>query len=519
VAYVRTVKTASGATAVQIVWSSRRGSRNIEHVGSAHDEAQVEALKAAAVQRIADGQGELDLGLDLTEIGSAPLEIIGSRAGYLWDGLCLVYEALGVDRAAGGDEVFRDLVLARIIEPTSKVDSLRVLAETGIDSVTYRTLTRRLAGYAKASFRAALSAACTGHAGLGPASLVLYDVTTLYFETDAGDGFRESGFSKERRLEPQITVGLLTDATGFPLAVGAFKGNEPETDTMLPVINAFKTAHQLTDVTVVADAGMISEANQKAITAAGLSFILGTRIPYVPQVICEWRAQHPGQEIPDQQVFTQPWPATTAEKARGIPDRVIYYQYRHDRARRTLRGIDEQVGKAEKAVAGKVSVKRNRFIKLTGAEKSVNRDLEAKARALAGIKGYTTNLTSQTAEFVIGAYHQLWRIEKSFRMSKHDLQARPIYHHKRESIEAHLSIVFAALAVSHWIEHQTGWSIKKFVQTLRRYRTVTIRAGNHTLTAADPLPADIQDVLATITTAAEAPSDSGRSGTAAEGTH
>ena len=265
--------------------------------------------------------------------------------------------------------------------------------------------------------------------------------------------------------------------------------------------------------------GLDAVGAAKAITAAGLSFILGTRIPYVPQIICEWRDQHPGQEIPDQQVFTQPWPATTAEKARGIPDRVIYYQYRHDRARRTLRGIDEQVAKAEKAVAGKVSVKRNRFIKLTGAEKSVNRDLEAKARALAGIKGYTTNLTSQTAEFVIGAYHQLWRIEKSFRMSKHDLQARPIYHHKRESIEAHLSIVFAALAVSHWIEHQTGWSIKKFVQTLRRYRTVTIRAGNHTLTAADPLPADIQDVLATITTAAEAPSDSGDSGTAAEGTH
>ena len=100
--------------------------------------------------------------------------------------------------------------------------------------------------------------------------MVLYDVTTLYFDTDAADGFRESGFYKERRLEPQITVGLLTDATGVPLAVGAFKGNEPETDTMMPVINAFKTAHQLTDVTVVADAGMISEANQKAITAAGV---------------------------------------------------------------------------------------------------------------------------------------------------------------------------------------------------------------------------------------------------------
>jgi transposase len=113
-------------------------------------------------------------------------------------------------------------------------------------------------------------------------------------------------------------------------------------------------------------------------------------------------------------------------------------------------------------------VKRNRYITLAGVTKSVNRELEAKTRALAGWKGYTTNLTGQSAQFVIDAYHRLWRIEKGFRMSKHDLQARPIYHHKRESIEAHLTIVFAAMAVSHWIEHQTGWSIKKFVRAARR---------------------------------------------------
>jgi hypothetical protein len=83
-------------------------------------------------------------------------------------------------------------------------------------------------------------------------------------------------------------------------------------------------------------------------------------------------------------------------------------------------------------------------------------------------------------------------------MSKHDLQARPIYHHKRDSIDAHLTIVFAALAVSHWIEHQTGWSIKKFVRTARRYRTVTIQAGRQTLTAAEPLPDDLAEALAKI---------------------
>jgi hypothetical protein len=242
----------------------------------------------------------------------------------------------------------------------------------------------------------------------------------------------------------------------------------------------------------------ISEANQTALQAAGLTFILGTKIPFVPNVITRWRQQHPGQDIGDGHIFTQPWPATSAEKARGIPDRVIYYQYRYDRARRTLRGIDEQVAKAERAVDGKAPVKRNRFIKLTGATKSVNRDLQANARGLAGRKGYTTNLAGQRAEFVLDAYHQLWRIEKSFRMSKHDLQARPVYHHKRESIQAHLTIVFAALAVSHWIEHQTGWSIKKFVRTARRYRSVQIQADRQTLTAADRLPDDLRDILAKI---------------------
>ena len=290
-AYVRTVRTASGARAVQIVHGSRRGSRTIEHVGSAHDELELEALKAAARQRLAGGQAQLDLGLDpaatlaVAAGSSGPLEIASSRMEHLWGGLSGVYDALGVARAAGGDEVFRQLVLARIIEPTSKADSLRVLAEVGVDAVSYPTLNRRLRGYSTEEFRRKLAAACAAHARLGPASLVLYDVSTLYFETDAGDGFREPGFSKERRLEPQITIGLLTDASGFPLMVEAFEGNTAETTTMLPTIRAFMAAHQLVDVTIVADAGMISEANMQAIEAEGLSFILEMKIPEVPYVI------------------------------------------------------------------------------------------------------------------------------------------------------------------------------------------------------------------------------------------
>jgi hypothetical protein len=491
------VKTASGATAVQIVYSWRQGSREIEHIGSAHDDVELELLKTAARQRLAAGQGELDLGLD-TGAPGGPLPIRASRMGCLLDALQQAYGVLGFDQACGGDEVFEQLVLARIIEPVSKADSLRVLEEAGLAGPSYATLKRRLPAYAAQAWRQRISAACAAHARLGPASLVLYDVSTLYFETGAGDGFRESGFSKERRLEPQITVGLLTGADGFPLMVSAFEGNKAETKTMLPVIEAFMAAHGLPDVTVVADAGMVSEANQKQIEAAGLSFILGMKIPQVPYVVAQWRREHPGEQVPDGHVFTQPWPAGPTGNRR---DQVIYYQYKADRARRTLRGVGEQVHKAEQAVAGKAPVRRNRFIQLTGGTRKVNRDLEEKARALAGLKGYITNLaacpdgTPVTAEFVIGACHQLFQIEKSFRMAKSDLLARPIYHRTRDSTEAHLTIVFAAPAVSRWIEHQTGWTIRKFVKTARRYRTIQIQAGPHTITAANPLPGELRQAI------------------------
>jgi hypothetical protein len=126
-------------------------------------------------------------------------------------------------------------------------------------------------------------------------------------------------------------------------------------------------------------------------------------------------------------------------------------------------------------VAGKTAVKRNPFVRLSNATKIVNFELEAKARALAGIKGYVTNIADPTPEQVIAAYQQLFQIEKSFRMAKSDLAARPIYHRTKDSIE-----------------------------TVRRYRTIHIQAGKHLITAADPIPHDIHQILEAIKTRAAA---------------
>ena len=278
--------------------------------------------------------------------------------------------------------------------------------------------------------------------------------------------------------------------------VDTFEGNRAETKTMIPLVQRFVAAHGIARVTVVADAGMMSEANLADVEDAGWSFIVGGRLPDVPYVIAQWRRQHPEAEPVDGMVLTQPViMGAKADQRR----RTTFYQYKSDRARRTLHGIDQQVAKAEKAVAGQAPFKRNRFIAITGGTRTINRGLETKARSLAGWKPYITNLDAEPA-WVIGSYHQLWRIEHAFRMSKHDLRARPIYHHKRESIDAHLAVVFTALAVSHWIEARTSWTIKKFVRSLRRYRTVQINTGSHILTAEDSLPDDIRQALAAIHT-------------------
>ena len=181
VAYVRTVKTASGAIAVQIVHSNRRGSREIEHIGSAHTSGEVEVLKTVARQRLHANQDTLDF--DDGQLGDDEVPIVASQAKHLWETLTTAYQVLGLDRVCA-DEVFCQLVLAWVVEPTSKLDSIRVLTEVGIAAPSYPTIKRRLPVYATPEWRDALASACAAHVvGLGPSTLILYDCTTLYFES------------------------------------------------------------------------------------------------------------------------------------------------------------------------------------------------------------------------------------------------------------------------------------------------------------------------------------------------
>ncbi|MGJ9471688.1 IS1634 family transposase, partial [Actinotignum sp. GS-2025b] len=211
-----------------------------------------------------------------------PLTVASSRAGYLLDAIRGAFDFLELGPPTNHDPVFYDLVAARIIHPGSKFDSIETLAEVGAGSASYSTIKRHLPRYAEEEFRDRITATLARHAGIGPGVLVLYDVTTLYFETDKEDELRKPGYSKERRIDPQITVGMLTDACGLPLAIGGFEGNRAKTHTMLPMIERLRRVYRLTDITVVADAGMFSASNKQEIIGAGLGYILGTKERDIP---------------------------------------------------------------------------------------------------------------------------------------------------------------------------------------------------------------------------------------------
>lgn len=468
-AYIRKVKTKSGATAVQVVTKAYGRITDLVHIGSAHTPAQLDTLMALAKNRLHQNQPALfpepreEFKLQLKE----------SSSRLLWQVLLDQYQRLGFGQL--GDEVFASLVLARLVEPVSKLDSLRVLLDLGIKPVAKNRLYRCLFRAAGKNYRETISRACFRQAAKEDLSLVLYDVTTLYFEIQKEDGYRKPGLSKERRLEPQIVIGLLVNDHGFPLGLTSFTGNTAETKTILPVIEEFQRRYCLNRITVVADAAMMNRTNLEALAAAGYRYVVGSRLTKIPYGLAEYQNQD-GSELKDGRIVVE-----------QREDYRIIYQYREKRAKLDRENIAKQLIKAKRIVNGKAPIHQAKFVSFSGRVKQLNQRLIDKAYALAGIKGYVTNLDLPD-EQVINHYHRLFQVEKSFRMAKSDLRARPIFHHKRDSIEAHLTIVMAAMALGKTIEAKTGISVKQFVKTLRPIRSgvVTINGSDYPIEARIP---------------------------------
>jgi transposase len=474
VAFIRKVKTKSGATAVQIAHKYGGYISKLEHLGSAHNPKELETLISLAKEKLRGDQ----ISLFPNQENKLKIKLRQSSSHFLFQVLNKQYQKLGLSKLNDSD--FANLCISRIVEPTSKLDSLRVLSDLGINNISKDQLYRCLQKVIKKDYRKIISQLCFDQADSQNLNVVLYDVTTLYFEVKEEDTYRRPGLSKERRLEPQIVIGLLVDRSGFPLGIQSFEGNTAETKTIIPVLEKFQKEHHIEKVTVVADAAMLSRTNLEALVANDYHFIVGSRLTKIPYDIVQFQKQG---ALVDKQTID-------AKK----DDYRIIYQYREKRAHLDIKNIETQIAKAKRVVSGDSPLKRNRFVSFESTKKNLNQSLIDKAYALAGIKGYVTNLNLPPQE-IINAYHQLFEVEASFRMAKSDLKARPIFLHKRNAIEAHMTIVFASLAISRHIKKLTGISIKRIVNLLRPIRSGTITINGTEYQAEPEIPKDIHNVI------------------------
>jgi len=319
-------------------------------------------------------------------------------------------------------------------------------------------------------------------------------MTTLHFEAKDEDKLRKVGESQgapRRPADPGRDCWLTLQ--GFPLELHMFEGNKAETTTIIPVLEAFQERHGITDLVVVADAGMLSANNLNAIEGAGFRFIVGSQLTKAPYDLQE-HFDNKGNRFTNGQVLESTRVMGTGKNGR---ERRVVYQWSAKRFARDNRNINLMKRKALAVAEGKSPLKKMRFLKVTGAEKELDEKVIERARMLAGLKDYVTSLPVElvSATQVISDYHDLWQVEASFWMTKSDLRARPIFHRDKDSIDAHLSVVFVALAVGRHLQELSGLPLKRLITDMKAVRSAKVLVDGQAVTFAAQIPEGLEEVL------------------------
>lgn len=470
--YIRTTKTSSGATAVQVVHYVRRKREVLAHVGSAKNEDDLLSLKKIASDWIHGKSNEqMSFVPQFSEQMSSTIVQIdkcqyrGFRYQLFYDCLWSLTVKFKFHLIAVTDaktvKILNDLVIARIAAPSSKLEAFEFISDYfGITHGRrdfYRTLSELPS--LKGEVEARVIAVAKKNFGFN-FSLVFYDLTTLYFESFETDELRRIGFSKDNKASnPQIMIGLLVNDMGFPVSYQIFPGNKFEGHTLMPSINSLRKKHKIKQMTVVADSAMISDQNVEFLKAEKLHYIVAARTANLPMKTIEEIAKQLNQK--DEATIRLP----TTSKGNlicGFSDK---------RYRKEKREMDKQLAKAElilKTPSKAEIIKRTKFLKGKKLSYELNQDLIHKTTLLLGIKGYYSNCSNLTDQEIIKNYKNLWNVEKSFRISKSDLKTRPIFHSKQQAIEAHILICFMALALAKYIEIKTKKSIKSVTKELKK---------------------------------------------------
>ena len=449
--FVRKKQNKSGKISIQVIDKSSGKYRVIKTIGSSSDPNTVDRLLRAAKEWVAAKTAAQEFDFSKTE--QTLINLIEAIESVKIVGIELllgrIFDEIGFNKIK--DPIFRHLVLYRLVYPVSKLKTTEYLYRyeqlSWDEDKVYRYLDK-LYHHQKEQVQQ-ISYHHTRQILGGQPRMVFYDVTTLYFEIDEEDDLRQRGFSKEgKHQNAQIVLGLLVSENGYPLAYDVYEGSKFEGHTLLPVIEQFKTKYQLQNLTIIADAGLLSNSNIELLIAKGYEFIIGARIK--------------NESVPLQQkILSQSFGNGETRIFEKMNDIKLVVSYSEKRATKDARNRQRGLARLEKQIRkGRLTKSHinnkgyNKYLKMNGdvtIEIDYGKyDTDGKWD---GLKGYLTN-SLLSAKEIIDNYNQLWQIEKAFRVTKTDLKIRPIYHRLPKRIEAHICLNFVAYKVYKELERQ-----------------------------------------------------------------
>lgn len=457
---IRQIKYSTKSLSIQVYKIEARKRVIVRHIGTARNEEERQHLLSLADDFIEKASKQLNLfkGTEADNILYLnKVEFIGVHYSFLYELISKLIQIIGFDKIK--NTLLLDLVILRMLEPASKLRSIGLLEEHfGIKhrrQSYYESAPQWLALKSKAESIAIDFA--RKHYAFGY-DLLFYDVTTLYFESFEEDELRKNGFSKDNKFQqPQILVALMVTKEGLPISYEVFAGNTFEGHTIIPVVKDFIKKNKVKEFTVVADAAMISAENIQALKENGINYIVGARLGNLSH-----------------QLFEQVHEKISRKDGENIrietDNGYLICGYSSVRYRKDKHEMLKQINNAQYLIDHPSKSKKLKFTKLKGQKIEINQKLINRTQKLLGIKGYYTNLEENIAgnETIIQRYNELYKIEHAFRISKSDLQTRPIFHYKDEPIKLHLLICFIALVVSKHLEVQTNSSIKNIIHECKK---------------------------------------------------
>lgn len=488
--FIRRKKNKSGTFSVFIL-EKKNGKQNlIKSMGASSNEAELITLEEKARSEIIKltGQSVLDFGSPSDDHHIENLRGSINKVRIVGTELVLnkLFNDIGFNKVP--EELFRHLVLSRIVYPGSKLRTIEYLSRHHQKHYSVNSVYRYM-DKLNDSYKEELQQISYEHTlGLfgGIISVVFYDVTTLYFEISREDELRKIGYSKDGKSHnPQIVLGLLVSKHGYPLAFEMYQGNKYEGHTFIPVLNKFKEMFNITNLIVIADSGLMSKKNIDDLKRNNYQFIIGARI------------KNEASEIKDD-IISRNWEEEKIQLIEKYESAKLIISYSEKRSKKDKanrdKGIERLRSKIKSGKLSKQSINNrgyNKFLKIEG-EATISLDLTKteEDKKWDGLKGYLTN-TNLTPNQVIENYHELWYIERAFRMSKTDLKIRPIYHQKSKRIESHLIISFCSYKLYKELERQ----LKDKKSSISPEKAIDILKSIYGITTVLPISGKYQEII------------------------